>query len=29
MQLLMSDQALELARHKGGVMALDMIPPLT
>ena len=29
MQLLMSDQALEVVRSKGGVMALDMVPPLT
>jgi hypothetical protein len=29
MNLSLSDGALELARKRGGVMALDFIPPLT
>jgi len=29
MNISISDEALELARERGGVMALDFIPPLT
>jgi hypothetical protein len=29
MQILLTPEAIELARNRGGVMALDFIPPLT